>query len=133
MTRHRGEPLSEEVRRNLEEFFGEDLRTVRLHTGAAVAAALATLRVDGVVFGRRIYLSPDAAALCAAGGSEGAAFLAHEVCHVLQYRRHGFWPFLGRYVAGFLRKRRYARIPFEVEAFEIERAFADGRRPARVD
>jgi hypothetical protein len=36
-------------------------------------------------------------------------------------------------VAGFLRKRRYARIPFEVEAFEIERAFADGRRPARVD
>jgi Domain of unknown function (DUF4157) len=128
VTRRFGLPLREDQRARLEEFFRADLRNVRLYSGRGVAAALAVLRVHGIVFGRRIFLSPGAAQLCAGETEPAGVFLAHEVCHVLQYRRLGFWKFLMAYAAGFLRAgRSYARIPFEVEAFETERRFREGR------
>lgn len=121
--------LPEGVRARLEEFFGEDLAPVRLHSGRAVAMALATVRVHGIVFGRRIFLSADAAQLCAGDDERTEGFLAHEICHVLQYRRMGFWRFLAAYVAGYGRHGfSYARIPFEVEAFETERRVRSATR-----
>jgi hypothetical protein len=118
--------LAESVRLRLEEFFGEDLTPVRLHSGKAVAMALSAMRVHGIVFGRRILLSADAARLCAEGDERTGGFLAHEVCHVLQYRRMGFWRFLAAYVAAYGRHGfSYARIPFEIEAFETERRFRE--------
>jgi hypothetical protein len=123
-------PLRHDVRARLEDLFGEDLAEVRLHSGRAFALPLAAVRVRGIVFGRRIFLSADASDLCASGGERAASFLAHEVCHVLQYRRRGFWKFLAAYLWAYCRHGfSYARIPFEVEAFEAERRFRDREGP----
>jgi hypothetical protein len=69
-----------------------------------------------IVFGRVIHLH----------GVSREDFLAnirwvrHEVRHVRQYRQHGFWPFLWRYLIDWVRFGYY-NIPFEKDARQAEK------------
>src|SRR5437762_12608422 len=79
-----GQPLESSVRRDMEERFGRDFSTVRVHTEtrAAESAAAVDARAytvgEHVVFGAGNY-SPRT--------SEGDHLLAHELTHVLQQQR----------------------------------------------
>lgn len=58
------------------------------------------------------------------------ALISHELVHVRQWQEHGYWRFLSRYAADYLRGRRaglshaeaYRSIGFEREAREISGA-----------
>ena len=52
-------------------------------------------------------------------------FLAHEFCHVLQYKRMGFFKFYWTYLTGLL-KTSYHTHPMEVEAHDY--GIANGSR-----
>ncbi|UYQ93216.1 DUF4157 domain-containing protein [Chitinophaga horti] len=68
-----------------------------------------------IVFGHKIHLY----------GADRQRFLRdvawvrHEVCHVRQYRRHGFFGFLVRYLADWIRNGYFLN-KFEVEARQAE-------------
>jgi hypothetical protein len=86
------------------------------------------LGASAVTLGTRILLSEDAAAEVARGTEIGRRLIRHEIAHVAQYERHGFLPFLARYVSAYLDGRRrglshaqaYEEIPYEREAARAE-------------
>jgi len=79
----------------------------------------APIRVRAITLGSRIYLRRGLPA-----ESLDPALLAHELCHVRQWRELGTPRFLTRYLGGYLRNRlrgmgrteAYRRIPLEEEA-----------------
>ncbi|PYQ25861.1 MAG: hypothetical protein DMF56_26360 [Acidobacteria bacterium] len=81
--------------------------------------------VVAITLGRTIYVSERAAAR---SGESLMRLLRHELVHVRQMNTHGFFPFVWRYSAEFLRhlrrernvQRAYRSISFEVEAWEEE-------------
>ena len=84
--------------------------------------------VVAITLGRRIYLRSD---MSERPPEKLARLLRHELVHVRQVNRHGFFVFLWLYVTEFLRHfarernvtRAYRLISFEVEAWaEEERA-----------
>jgi hypothetical protein len=77
----RGEPLPQELRRELEQGFGADLSAVRVHRDAAAAAAARAEDANAFVSGRDIYFSAGSFAPSREAGRE---LIAHEVAHVLQ-------------------------------------------------
>jgi hypothetical protein len=91
------------------------------------------LGASAVTFGRYVFLSRGAAAAIANGSDCGRRLLRHELAHVEQYTREGFFPFLRRYLAAYIRGRRqglshieaYAAIPYEREAERAEERIAD--------
>jgi len=131
-------PLPAAVRRRLEERFAADLGGVRLHGGPFARWLCRRFGAAAVTFGRRVLCSADGWRRLAADSLDARALAAHETVHVLQYRRDGFFPMLWRYVGEYLAGRRrglghdaaYRAISYEVEAFAVERAVRDGRRPA---
>ena len=129
-----GHPLDPPLRAWLEAFFAVDLGAVRVHRGPGARLLTRLLGASAVAFGRRLFFSASGARRLDGREVDGAALLAHEVAHVLQYRRHGFFGMLGRYLADYLRGRRhggghhaaYRGIGFEREAFAV------GERVARA-
>jgi hypothetical protein len=104
----------------------EDLQRLILETGARVKFAhpwwlkLFLMRgVAGITLGRRIYL---------AAGTDIARALRHELVHVRQIARVGFFTFYWRWIGEYVRNLRrgmpsheaYRRISFEEEAFREE-------------
>ena len=91
-------------------------RWLRLFTARDVAA---------ITLGRRIYLRAD---MTERPPEKLARLLRHELVHVRQVNRLGFFVFLWRYVTEFLRHfwrernvtRAYRLISFEVEAWAEE-------------
>jgi hypothetical protein len=73
----------------------------------------------GLCIGARIWLAPPQAGVW-------PALLAHEFCHVLQWRHYGAWGFLWRYVAGIV-THGYRKHPMEREAYDF--AVARGQEP----
>lgn len=73
--------------------------------------------------------------LVRAGAAGDEVLLRHEAEHVAQYRAHGFFGFLVRYLADYARLRlrgyrhwpAYRRIAFEVQAEWVSRRWAAGR------
>jgi hypothetical protein len=115
--------LPEEVVRLLAPFFpGFDLNRIRIHEGIPRYVI-----GDPVGYAARnnIYLAPG---LYRVDTIEGLVLIAHEVAHCLQYQRHGVWRFRARYLAAYFKNRlrgmdhlkAYRRVPFEIEAREIE-------------
>lgn len=95
-----------------------DFLAVRIRENSLLAA-LATRITGGrncaLVLGSTIHLH-------GASGSElmnDVAWLRHEICHVRQWQRDGFLPFLFRYLWFSLRKG-YRQNPYEVEARQAE-------------
>lgn len=81
-----GRPLEPDLRGRMEQRFGEDFSTVRVHDDARAAASAAGMAAsayaqgDDIVFGRDRH-QPDTIA--------GRMLMAHELTHVVQQRRGG--------------------------------------------
>ena len=96
------EPLEPDVLAKLENYFHSDLSSVRIHKDCDFAVERAA-----ITFGENIYFKPGAyAPTCAGpescdckGGFDTVHFavLAHELVHVLQYRRRGLQDFTCKY------------------------------------
>jgi hypothetical protein len=122
-----GQPLDPAVRDLLEAYLAVDLAAVRIHRGPGARLLTRLLGASGVAFGRRLFFSAAGARLLDGRGVSAAGFAAHEVAHVLQYRRYGFFGMLARYLADYLRGRlarlghdgAYRAIGFEREAREV--------------
>jgi hypothetical protein len=122
-----GRPLDPPLRDLLEAFFDVDLAAVRVHRGRGSRLLTRLLGASGVALGRRVFLSREGARLLDGRGASAIGLAAHEVAHVLQYRRHGFLGMLARYAWDYLRGRRawvghraaYRGIGFEREAWEV--------------
>ena len=76
-----GSPLAAPVRAGLEASFGADLSAVRVHAGAASAAAAGAMSARAFTAGHDIYFAPDQ---YDPGSRSGLELLAHEVAHTLQ-------------------------------------------------
>lgn len=139
--------LAEKSRRKIEEFFRHYLRDEQFRLpeiifyGGPLARLLTTgLKVEGIAVGRRVFILPTNFRYCEKQGRRHAdeALIVHEIAHVLQYGREGFWRFLRLYVSSYRanlkRQRRrdaaaksaaYYEIPFEIEARRIAAAYVD--------
>jgi hypothetical protein len=78
--------------------------------------------VAAITLGRRVYVSPSLA------GAQLERLLRHELTHVAQIARVGFFTFYWRYLTEYISHRRaglssiaaYRNISFEKEAFAAE-------------
>src|SRR3984957_13311106 len=84
-TNDEGKPLDEHTGRFMEEGFGADFGSVRIHTDARAAAASEALAANAFTTGRDIYF---AAGKYAPETSEGRHLLAHELTHTIQQRQN---------------------------------------------
>lgn len=122
------------------EFFNEKSRSIpEIKIYARRGAGLVTkfLNINGITFGRRILIRPELIT-----SSHGAplrapkALIAHELAHVLQYQRLGFFRFFYTYLGGYwqaLKKKKkwdanarleaYLEIPHEIEARQFAADF----------
>ncbi len=81
-----GERLPADVRDYFEPRFEADFSDVRLHRGAAGAAAAAALHAEAFTHGTHIAMGPGR---FAPSTSAGRQLLGHELAHVVQQRRGG--------------------------------------------
>jgi hypothetical protein len=79
-----GQPLSDETREQFEARLGQELSSVRLHTGSEAAAQADELNAQAFTRGDDIVVGSQAPDLHAPAGQE---LLAHELAHVLQQRQ----------------------------------------------
>lgn len=77
---------------------------------ARVFKCMQPRRVVALTLGRHVFVAADRIPVTT---------LAHELVHVEQYQRHGFFGFLWRYFRQAL-KHSYRDIPLEVEAYQRE-------------
>lgn len=84
-----GQPLSDDVRSDMEARFGSDFATVRVHSDDRASKSATSMHAkaftygDAIVFNSGRYAPHDAA---------GKRLLAHELAHVIQQRRGGSPP-----------------------------------------
>jgi hypothetical protein len=137
--------LSAKSRHKIEEFFREHLGdesfrlpNIRFYGGRVTHYFTARLKIEGITLGRRIYIFPKNLWLSGNGKLRIDEELAvHEIAHVLQYQREGFFRFLWLYQKSYyanLRKKKkrdalakaeaYFEIPFEIEARQTASKFA---------
>jgi hypothetical protein len=81
-----GDPLETNVRRDMEASFSADFGDVRVHTGPAAEASARALPARAYTLGRHVVLGESGSA---SGMATSRYILAHELTHVLQYRRSG--------------------------------------------
>lgn len=136
--------LAESSARKIETFFREYLDDesfvlpqIHFYTGKFSKFITRRMKIHGITIGKRIFILPDLVSL---NSNEKLrlpeSLVAHEIAHVLQYKREGFIRFLYKYVRDYrknLRKepiwdaetkhRAYLDIPFEVEAREVAEKF----------
>ena len=138
--------LAESSHRKLEAFFREYLNdeTFRLpqiyfYVGKCTNLLTAFISVHGITFGRRILITPRLLSFNQNNLLKlPDDLVAHEITHVLQYKREGFVKFFYKYLISFwrnLRKRgnwdavsrqnAYLEIPFEVEARHVAAKFVE--------
>lgn len=137
--------LSAKSHKKIEEFFREYLMDesfclpeVRFYGGRLTRALTSRLKIEGLTIGSRVFIFPENFWL-----SENQKLrldeelVVHEIAHVLQYRREGFFKFLWLYQKSYyanLRKKgkrdlyakaeAYLEIPFEIEARQAASNFA---------
>ncbi|MEO6724356.1 MAG: DUF4157 domain-containing protein [Blastocatellia bacterium] len=124
MRQRLGEPLPLEVQQLFAPFFpGFDLNRIRIFEGIP---RYVIAKPIGYADRNRIYLADGYYRVDTA---EGLALIAHEITHCRQYQKHGAWRFRVKYLAAYFKNRRsgmphdqaYLKIPFEIEAREVER------------
>src|SRR5689334_1500572 len=137
--------LAETSHRKVEEFFREyladdDFRLpeIYFYGGKLTHFLTRALKIEGITVGRRVYIFPKNFWF-----SENRKLrlseelVVHEITHVLQYRREGFFGFLRIYLKSYfsnLRRKKswdpaaraeaYFEIPFEIEARRAASRFA---------
>ncbi len=78
-----GEPIPSPLRARLERALGADLSSVRLHDGAASAAAAKALHARAFTVGQSVHFG---AGRYQPSSPRGQALIAHEVAHAVQQR-----------------------------------------------
>jgi hypothetical protein len=81
-----GAPLAPALRQDMEQRFGHDFASVRVHADAAAAASARELNAHAYTAGRDIAFG---AGRFAPATGEGRHLIAHELAHVLQQTRAG--------------------------------------------
>jgi hypothetical protein len=145
--------LSEKSHRKIEEFFREYLADdgfrlpeIHFYGGRFARFLTSRLKIEGITIGKRIYILPDYFWV-----SENRKLrldeelVVHEIAHVLQYRREGFFKFLWQYRKSYhanLRKKKrrdsyakteaYFEIPFEIEARQAASEFAAWSKKRKI-
>jgi hypothetical protein len=76
-----GAPLEPTLRRHMEERFGHDFASVRVHTDAAAAQSARDVSARAYTMGHHIVFAPGR---YAPATDEGSRLLAHELTHVVQ-------------------------------------------------
>ena len=138
--------LSPETHREVEEFFrrhtgepGLRLPPIEIHAGRWANLLTKANGINGITFGRHVFIRSSLVARDAAGRARMAGWLlVHEAAHVLQYERSGLFRFLRAYLRGYLqalreggrwdkvgRQAAYLAIAEECEAREAERAYVE--------
>jgi hypothetical protein len=110
-----GAPLPRSIRSQMEERFGADFGSVRLHTDAGAQRLLRESNAEAATVGEAIAVPT----VSAAESWAGRRLIAHELAHVLQQRRGG--PLPGDIEA-----------TVEADARQAAEAFATGRGRVRV-
>lgn len=138
--------LAESSARKLEEFFREYLNDeefvlppIFFYTGRVSKLITHALKIHGITIGARIFILPELVSLNSKNKpSLPESLVAHEIAHVLQYKREGFFKFLYKYLRDYRRNlkkesqldfasrhRAYLNIPFEIEARETAENFCN--------
>lgn len=133
----------------LEAFFREYLHdenfrlpVIYFYAGKFTRILTDLIGVHGITFGRRIFIKPRLVSLNQNGQPQLPADLAaHEIAHVLQYRREGCIKFLYQYLSdyrknlrkfekcdAFARQSAYLEIPFEIEARCVAAKFVEWKK-----
>lgn len=141
--------LAEASRVKLEEFFREQLNdknfqlpSIYFHAGKFSAALTLLLKIHGITVGKNIFVTPEFLDVSEKNKSKiNVELAAHEIAHVLQYKREGFVSFFYKYFTGYAqnlrvqkswnadgRMRAYLNIPFEIEARETAAKFVEWNR-----
>ena len=137
--------LAEKSRLKIEEFFREyleddafQLPEIYFYGGKFTHYLTSYLKIEGITIGRRIYILPSNFRATENKILRIDEELAvHEIVHVLQYRREGFWKFLLKYLrsyrtnlkgkeqrTAFAKAEAYFEIPYEIEARQIASSFS---------
>ena len=132
----------------LEAFFRQYLRdenfrlpVIYFYAGRLTRLLTALIGVQGITFGRHIFILPRLVSSNRDHQRQLPADLAaHEIAHVLQYRREGYIKFLYKYLAdyrrnlrkfekrdAFTRQTAYLEISFEIEARAVAAKFIEWR------
>ncbi len=136
--------LDEKSHKKIEEFFRDlfqeenfKLPEIYFYGGKFTHYLTTALKIEGITIGKRVYILPRNFWL-----SENQKLrldeelVVHEITHVLQYRREGFFKFLRLYLKNYwsnLRKKKkwdvsarreaYFEISFEIEARQTASKF----------
>ena len=145
--------LSAKTQREVEEFFRRHtgdgrmkLPPIEIHAGLLADLITKANGISGITFGRHVFIRSRLVERDAEGRAKMKGWLlVHEVAHVLQYERHGYFRFFRTYLRGYWRALResgrwdkaarnaaYLAIAEEREAREAERAFVAGRQDKEV-
>jgi Domain of unknown function (DUF4157) len=141
--------LAESSQYKLEIFFQEifsdenfRLPTVNFYAGKFSRIFTSILQVHGITFGRHIFIMPDLIERDFESRKKlSLELVAHEIVHVLQYKKDGFIKFFYKYLLSYwqnLRRKNdwklksrheaYLEIPFEIEARDIAAKFVKWNR-----
>jgi hypothetical protein len=138
--------LSEKSHRKIEQFFSEYLRDeefklpkIVFYGGKFTGYFTRFLKIEGITVGKRIFIFPENFWRSPNNNLRlDESLVVHEIAHVLQYRREGFFGFLFKYCRDYWRNLRglkrydafsrsmaYFEISFEREARETERKYRE--------
>ncbi len=136
--------VADDSRLKLEAFFREILSDdsfrlpkINFYSGKFSVLLTTALRIHGITVGRNVFISPDFVSLTDENFKKIRVELAaHEIAHVIQYRREGFIKFFYKYFRDYLRNlsvkkiwnaasrhEAYLEIPFEIEARALAAEF----------
>ena len=115
------------------------LPVIYFYAGKLTGLLTDLISVQGITFGRLIFIKPSLVSLNRNGQPQLSRDLAaHEIAHTLQYEREGIIKFLYKYLAdyrknlrsfekrdAFARQSAYLEIPFEIEARRVAAAFGE--------
>lgn len=130
------------------DFFGErnlSLPQIKIYARRGAGLITNLLKINGITLGRRVFISPQLTKR-----SEDArltapkALIAHEIAHVLQYQKYGFFNFFYTYLKGYwqalktkekwdsnARLEAYLEIPHEIEARQFAADFTEWMKKRR--
>lgn len=146
--------LAETSHQKLEMFFREYLNDeefrlpiIYFYVGKFTNFFTNFISVHGITFGRRIFIAPNLLSLNQNNLLKlPEELVAHEITHVLQYNREGFFKFFYKYLTNFWRnlkkknkwdgesrQQAYLEIPFEVEARAVAARFVEWNKQGMKD
>lgn len=145
--------LAESSHQKIEEFYREFLNDesftlplIHFYAGKFTHFFTNLISVNGITFGRRIFIFPRFVSLNQSNQLKlPETLVVHEIAHVLQYRREGFFKFFYKYVRDYwrnLRKRErwdsmarqqaYLEIPFKIEARKASEKYIEWKEKAKA-